>query len=349
MQLFSLTNVNLLLIPLVIIHSRYLESDKNGFTPNDKNYERRATTALQMIADTKDVDLAFHPCIRTVVNKKMSKIGNYFLLLEITYYLVFLFCMGFSFISAAGKEEPMKYDLSSDYVRAVFECIVIVFWVSLVISFILGIITSMTWEYHREMGANRDRDKVKETKIWKVLLRSSRNLASNAYNYYTLLWIICLLIMVPFRVTSSPVQWIFAVSAVTFGFLRLIKIIRLLPGFGTYVHTITLIIYYDVPKFSIVCLTLILVLSECFFISLRVPYRPNMPDNISTTELGEQGITSEIHWTILTFIRILLEAQSILQQNYLSNQLNWLSSTIYLFGLTLLIIILINIFIAQVC
>ena len=279
----------------------------------------------------------------------MSKIGNYFLLLEILYYLAFLFCMGFIFITAAGKPDPKIYNSSFDYIRGVFECIVLVFWISLVVAFVLGIVTRMTWEYHRGVGTTDDKNKVKKPTTTKVLYHSLINLASDAYSYYSLFWIISLFLVALLRAGGSHVQWIFAVCAVTFGFLRLIKIIRLLPGFGTYVHTITLIIYYDVPKFSLVCLTLILVLAECFFISLRVPYGSDRPDNISALELGEEGMTNEIHWTFLLFIRVLLEAQSILEHNYLSNHLNWLSGIIYLFGLMLLIIILINIFIAQVC
>ena len=301
-----------------------------------------------MIADTKDVDFAFHPCIRTLVDKKMSRVGNFFLLLEIIYYLVFLFCMGYSFVAAAEKADPMKYDHISDYVRAVFECIVVLLWVSLVIAYILGIVTSVTWEYHRGIGKKSDKNNVKEITPLKAIVPSFKNTLSDPFSYYTLFWILCLFLVLPLRIASSPVQWIFAVCAVTFGFLRLIKIIRILPGFGTYVHTITLIIYYDVPKFSLVCLTLVLVLSECFFISLRAPYSSNKPDNISATQLGHPGITSAIHWTILSFIRILLEAQSILGDNYLSNHLNWLSSSIYLISLMLLVVILINIFIAQV-
>ena len=295
-----------------------------------------------MIADTKDVELAFHPCIRTIVDKKMSSVGNFFLLLEILYYLVFLFCMGYSFVAAAEKADPMKYDHISDYVRAVFECIVVLLWVSLVIAYILGIVTNLAWEYHKGIEKKEEEQKIN------VLNRTLKNMSSDVYNYYTLFWILCLFLVVPLRIASSPVQWIFAAGAVTFGFLRLIKIIRILPGFGTYVHMITLIIYYDVPKFSLVCLTLVLVLSECFFISLRARYSSNKPDNISATQLGHPGITSDIHWTILSFIRILLEAQSILGDNYLSNHLNWLSSSIYLISLMLLVVILINIFIAQV-
>ena len=278
----------------------------------------------------------------------MSKIGNYFLLLELTYYLAFLFCMGFIFITAAGKPDPKIYNSTFDYIRGVFECVVLVFWVSLVIAFVLGIITRMTWEYHRGVGTTDEKNEVKKPTTIKMLYHSLINLASDAYSYYSLFWIISLFLVALLRAGGSHVQWIFAVCAVTFGFLRLIKIIRLLPGFGTYVHTITLIIYYDVPKFSLVCLALILVLAECFFISLRVPYGSDRPDNISVLEL-EEGVADETHLAVFMFMRVLLEAQSILEGNYLSNNLNWLSSIIYLSGLMLLIIILINIFIAQVC
>ena len=332
----------------MIIHTKYLETDDNGLTPDQKDYDRRATTALQMIANTKDVDLAFHPCIRTIVNKKMSRVGNYFLLMEIVYYLLFLFCMGFAFISAAGKSDPKNYSLPFDHIRAVFECIVIVFWLSLVFAFILGIVTGVTWEFHRGVGKNYGKKKLKKPTTMKVINHSMVGLASNPYNYYSLFWIISLFLVLPLRVTGNPAQWIFAVCAVTFGFLRMIKIIRLLPGFGTYVHTITLIIYYDVPKFSLVCLTLVLMLSEIFFLSLRVPYDSEGQDNISTSDIGEEGLTNQIYWTILMYIRVLLEAQNIMEKNYLSHHLNWLSSIIYLSGLMLFIIILINIFIAQV-
>ena len=296
-----------------------------------------------MIADTKDADLAFHPCVRTVVDKKMSRVGNYFLLLEMTYYLVFLFCMGYSFIAAAEKADPMKYDNTSDIARGIFDCIVIVLWVTLVIAYILGIITNVTWQFHREKG------KSENNKTIRLLDESTlKMLSSDVYNIYTLIWIVCLFLVFPLRLASSPVQWIFAAGAVIFGFLRVIKIIRILPGFGTYVHTITLILYYDVPKFILVCLTLVLIMAECFFISLRAPYSSNKPDNISAMELGELGITSGIHWTILSFIRILFEADSILGNNYLSDHLNWLSSIIYMITLMMLMVIIINIFIAQV-
>ncbi|KAI6650853.1 Vanilloid receptor [Oopsacas minuta] len=331
----------------VIIHSKYLESDRNGFTPDQKEYQHSSITALQMIADTRDIDLAFHPCIRTVVDKKMWKIGNYFLLAEIIYFIFFLICIGFIFISTAVQPNPNIYDEPIDIVRGIVEVIVAILWVTRVFFFVLGIVTGLVWEYHRdtyEQGENHDKTLSKGKLAYNVV----KGLASDPFNYYSVISIVSLFLVMPLRAVDSPAQWIFAVCAVIFSFLGLLKTIRLLPGFGTYVHTITLIMIYDVPKFTIVCITLTLVLSQCFFISLRVPYGSGRPDNMSAGSLGEEGMTSEYHWTFLLFVRLLLEGQSILEHNYLADHLNWMSSVIYMCALLLMIVILLNIFIAQV-
>lgn len=301
-----------------------------------------------MIADTRDIDLAFHPCIRTIVNTKMGKVGNYFLFLEIIFFLIFLICTGFIFITAAVQPNPNIYDEPIDIVRGVFEVIVALLWVIHVLNFTLGIVTGLVWEYRRGTDIHDDYDTRKRVSNAKLVYYSVKGFVIDPFNHYNILFIFSLFMVIPFRLIDSPVQWIFAVLAVNFSFLRLIKIIRLLPGFGTYVHTITLIILYDVPKFTIVCLTFILVVSQCFFISLRVPYGSGRLDNVSAGELGEEGVTSDFYWTFLLFMRLMLEGQSLFEHNYLSDHLNWMSSVIYLCALMLMIVILLNIFIAQV-
>ena len=302
-----------------------------------------------MIADTRDIDLAFHPCIRTVVDTKMRKVGNYFLSLEIIFFVIFLICTGFILITAAVQPNPNEYNEPIDVVRGVFEVIVALLWVIHVLNFTLDIVTGLVWEYHRGTDIHNDYDIRKKESKGKLVYNSVKGFVIDPFNHYNIVFIFSLFMVIPFRLINSPVQWIFAVLAVIFSFLRLIKIIRLLPGFGTYVHTITLIIIYDVPKFTIVCITFVLVLSQCFFISLRVPYGSGRPDNVSAGVLGEDGYTSAYHWTFLLFMRLLLEGQSLFEHNYLSHHLNWMSSVIYLCTLMLMIVILLNIFIAQVC
>ena len=57
---------------------------------------------------------------------------------------------------------------------------------------------------------------------------------------------------------------------------------------------------------------------------------------------------NQFYWTFLLFVRLLLQGENVLDDNYLFNQLNWLDAFIYLTALTLVIVVLLNIFIAQV-
>ena len=278
----------------------------------------------------------------------MQRIGYYLLSLEIAYFLFFLFCLGFIFITAAGSPDPHTYNSTIDYMRGCFEVIAAISWIIYVFAYVLGVVSEVTRVYQKALvTSNCEKKLKKETSINRIFLRTVQSLSRDTYNYFSILFVICLFLVLPLRIIVSPAQWIFAASAVVFGFLRTLKVIRLLPGLGTYVHTITLIMFYDVPKFLVVCFMVIIVFSECFYLSLRAPYG-NSVDSLSTEQLGEEGLFDTYYWTILLFLRMLLQGENILEHNYLSNHLNWLSALIYLSSLMLIILILLNIFIAQV-
>ena len=55
------------------MRSFYLENDSRGSKPTDKEFSYIHGIALQMLAETEDHDLAYHPTVRVIVDKKMGK------------------------------------------------------------------------------------------------------------------------------------------------------------------------------------------------------------------------------------------------------------------------------------
>ena len=94
-----------------------------------------------------------------------------------------------------------------------------------------------------------------------------------------------------------------------------------------------------------------LVASEAFLLALRAPYADGQPrGNITLEQIQDNsdGMFKQFYWTFLLFVRLLLQGENVLDDNYLFSQLNWLDAFIYLTTLTLVIVVLLNIFIAQV-
>ena len=331
-----------------MLSSKYLECNCEGLTPDDSEFSSRCITPLQMIADTCDEDFAFHPPVRVVVDKKMKSLGYYYLFFEMVYLLFYLFSTFFIFTTAASVPNPLLYTMEIDYARAVFEGIVAILWcVSLVIE-IIEVVSDVIRIYYKELGIMKEKQKEIESLIGMVIKGVLRVYFLDIFNYFDVLGIVVLFLVLPFRLVGSPVQWIFATLTILIHFMRFIKVVRLIPGFGTYVHTIGLIVFKDVPKFCVVSFTIILAISESFYIALRVPYKFGMQTNLSAAEIGREGLYDQFHWTLLFMTRVLLQGENILDENYLFNDLNWMNALIYLSAMGLIIVILLNIFIAQV-
>ena len=337
---------------IVIVRSYYLENDARGSKPTDKEFSYIHGIALQMLAETEDHDLAYHPTVRVIVDKKMSKIGNYYLLIEILYFLVFLSSLFFILTSAVTKRNPLNYVDYGDVIRAIFEVLVAIFWIVSLLLEIFEVVGETRHVYQRILANSLDKSSVEiENSLGTIAKEVATLYFREPYNYFDLLGLLLLFLILPLRVANSGFQWVFASLSVIIHFLRFIKVLRLLPGFGTYVHTITLIIIKDVPKFAVVSSMIMLVAAEAFFLALRAPYALDEPPRNSSLEeiiADSEGMFNQFYWTFLVFIRLLLQGENVLDGNYLFDSLNWLDAAIYLTTLTLVIVVLLNIFIAQV-
>ena len=337
---------------LVIVRSFYLENDSHGNTPLDKEFSSIRGVALQMLGETEDHDLAYHPTVRVVVDKKMSRVGNYYLWVEILYFIVFLFCLFYILTTAAVTTHPLIYSTTGDIIRAIFEIVVAVFWVLSVLLEIFEVVGESRQVYQKILVKSAEKNRDVENSIATIAKEVVGIYIKDPYNYFDIIGLLLLFLILPMRLADISFQWVFGALAVVIHFLRFIKVLRLLPGFGTYVHTITLIIIKDVPKFVLVSGTIILVGAEAFFIAIRAPFGPNLPkSNMTILEItGDEGLGqyNELYWAFLLFMRLLLQGENVLDGNFLFNRLNWLDCTIYLVTLTLVIVVLLNIFIAQV-
>ena len=171
---------------------------------------------------------------------------------------------------------------------------------------------------------------------------------SDKSNYLDVLGLLTLFILIILRVTAQPTQWVFATATFLINGLTLFKLIALLPRIGPYTNTIYKILTKDVPLFFSLFLITLLIFTGGFFISLRTPYTQVGFTNASLMQDTERvsGVDNEVSWVFLSGLRVLLEG-NVYEAGYLYRQLNWLAATIYLGFLFLIIVVYLNVFIAQ--
>ena len=171
---------------------------------------------------------------------------------------------------------------------------------------------------------------------------------SDKSNYLDVLGLLTLFILIILRVTAQPTQWVFATITFLINGLRLFKLVALLPRIGPYTNTIYKILIHDVPLFSGLFLITLLIFTGGFFISLRTPYTQVGLTNASLMQDTERvsGVDNEVSWVFLSGLRVLLEG-NVYEAGYLYRQLNWLAAAIYLGFLFLIIVVYLNVFIAQ--
>ena len=354
------------------VHVKYLDLDVDNKLPTCDSYSKSKNYLLQRISEIGDDSLAYHGTVRLVVDQKMIDFGYLILFLRAFSRLFFLSCLAYSLILAAEIPEPLDNYFTDGYhiFRLVCEVFVLLYYlVNLVteageIIRIYLIARSHISDKQKQLLSEAKRNEMvgsveeaRNTYFKKchdylnsfVLIRVFYDYFRDKSNYLDVLGLFTLTVLIFLRVIRQPTQWVFATFAFLFNSLRMFKLIALIPVLGPYTTIIYKVLTQDFPRFIMLLLITLCIFTCTFFISLRVPYTAEGFVNSSRLQvnLREAGVDDRVWWVFLSGIRIVLDGDVYRDSNFLYLRLNWLAVTIYIAFFFLVVVVYLNVFIAQ--
>ncbi|CAH3129417.1 unnamed protein product [Pocillopora meandrina] len=150
------------------------------------------------------------------------------------------------------------------------------------------------------------------------------------YNYFDWLGLILTFLVIPFRFAEVRSQWSVAALGYLFNFLRLFKFSCVTRTTGLYTKTLAKIIYRDMTRFSVVFLIVFIGFCGAMFMALKAT--------------GSQELFTNYAWLMLAAVRALVEQQPA-EEDY--SKFSWLAILILLAYMAMVIVILLNVLIAQ--
>ena len=369
-----------------VVLTKYLDIDTENCTPGDENYASNRTFFLQRLSEMGNEELAYHGTIRLFVDKKMAKFGNLLLGVRLFMYIMFLLALAYSLLQASYVQNHLLITYPIDGVniaRIATDAFVVIFLLANVFTESVEFFRILLLTHNYLRDKRKEQKKVQQrdltvedlsdfvnendynevsnlTENEKLMRKFSSRLNdffiirvitdyfTDKFNILDLLGLLTLVILIVLRATAQPVQWVFATITFFINTLRIFKFIVLIPHLGPYATTIYKILVKDVPLFSSLFLLTLLMFTGSYFISLRTPYTLEGFRNASFTQDTQRtlGVDNNVYWVFLSGLRVLLEG-NVYQDQYLYNQLNWLAAVIYEGFLFMIVVVLLNVFIAQ--
>ncbi|KAK2556750.1 Transient receptor potential cation channel subfamily V member 4, partial [Acropora cervicornis] len=147
------------------------------------------------------------------------------------------------------------------------------------------------------------------------------------YNYFDWLGLILTFLVIPLRFVGVDSQWSVAALGYLFNFLRLFKFSCVTRTTGLYTKTLAKIVYRDISRFCVVFVVIFLGFCGSMYMALK-------------------ATASQKHfsWLMLAGVRALFEQQPV-EEDY--SKFRWLAILILLSYMAMVIVIMLNILIAQ--
>ncbi|XP_046844774.1 transient receptor potential cation channel subfamily V member 2-like isoform X2 [Xenia sp. Carnegie-2017] len=162
------------------------------------------------------------------------------------------------------------------------------------------------------------------------IYREFKSYYKDPYNYFDWIGIILTLLVIPLRYVDVSAQWSFASIGYLFNFLRIFKFSCVTRTTGVYTKTLAKIVYRDISRFIVVFIIVFIGFCGSFFMALTAAHMQDL-----FTDYGQ---------LMLAAVRVLTEQQPI-KENY--GKFNWFIILILLCYMAMVIVILLNILIAQ--
>ncbi|XP_067030169.1 uncharacterized protein [Acropora muricata] len=161
-------------------------------------------------------------------------------------------------------------------------------------------------------------------------LRERQTYIKDPYNYFDWLGLILTILVIPLRIGGVDCQWSVAAVGYLFNFLRLFKFSCIFRITGLYTKTLAKIVYLDITRFCVVFVVIFLGFCGSMYMALKAT--------------ASQKHFSNFGWLMLAAVRALFEQQPV-EEDY--SKFSWLAILILLSYMAMVIVIMLNILIAQ--
>ncbi|KAI6656423.1 hypothetical protein LOD99_1219 [Oopsacas minuta] len=324
------------------LHYGILEADRKGFQPGQANFNRHQKSCLHIIARSGYEEIVYHETVRLLLRYKWKKFGRVRFLVQCLSFLIHMLVMSIAFILAAREDNAKHYFYPSvtgaNIIRLLCEVIYLIF---------------TFWNLASEIF-QMFRHKLKYLQDW--------------YNYLDLLAIVFSLLIIPLRFSQNAqaenAQWLFASIAYLLNVMRGYKFAVVLRTTGAYVEIISSILRYDIVPFSIIFAMFLFAFSGATYLALkfegvvdaaRTPhiYCPsgNSTNSISRTRCQDQTyLLSEWWFVLFNGFRVMVESGSVFDNYYQPCStcgFGWLSLLLHVTFLFFVIVVFLNLIIAQ--
>ena len=308
-------------------HFSVLEADISGRPPDHPNFSMKKGLLFSRIEDNKD--LRAHSLMRVLIHEKWGRYGEKHALFALVIHMTYALLCAFAFISAGVQRvngfsilnetrtygDPTQYIGTLSYFRLVAEVILLI-----------GATLSLISEA--------------------VELRQSgpREYFTEAYNYHQLFTNFALFILIPLRLEGYSIQWVFMAFVYMLIIFRVLKAISILRLTGIYLQILVTIMVRDILRFSIIYSIFLVAFSGGTYLILVGS------ENVSSK--GPTGTdldrTPELHnfpTIVLTLLRIMVQNEN--DGSYFGVGYHWMTVLLRIVYLFVIIIVLLNILIAQ--
>lgn len=326
-----------------VIHYSILDGDTKGRPPNDKRFNKANKSCLHKIAKSSNKEIVYHDVVRLLLRSKWKKFARFHFVLQFVTYLAVMACLTCALVLAAKKTDPRRYDEPVDIFRGICEAISLL-----------------------AIGYNGVAE-VNQMRIHQLYY------LRDYLNYLDAPAVVFTFLIIPFRATGLDFQWVFASLSYLFNGMRSIEYAAVFRSTGAYVQILGKIIVQDMVQFGAIFCVFLLSFSGSFYLALRGEVRPApeglspqlddinstvLSDNASNSTLdGSQPLftsldlqpfeTSEYYKVVFTGIRVMIEGERVIGQYFGPLGFRWLAVIIYCIFLFFVIVILLNLLIAQ--
>ena len=354
--------------------------------PEDPQYNRFEPSFLHKLLYCSDPLVKYHPLVSIVVREKL-RFYRWWYVFTFFLYCIFLVCLFYALIQASYLCDNMllSYNDAFSMGRAFCEVVVVIYALFFIfdesLEFILqwyqthrGMKLIEKAEEEREHGAAGEGKGLLYTfrkifsviKILKAVDRFLFHFFSSLFEYIGALnlidvsALIALIFLIILRLSQVPAQWTFASLTLIFFSLKLFKYTRIYPSLGAYVRTIVHIFIYDITQFGIIIFIFLL----AYFGGIHLAARQNIVEPGTATSLtngqtcsnrsssslfwfdAERTIPYDLRRPLITGIIFLLDGGPGNEETSLLNS-NFLFTLLYLAFAFTIIVVMLNILIAQ--
>ena len=319
-----------------------LEADSKGFQPRQHNFNKHEKSCLHIVSRSGYEEIVYHDTVRLLLRYKWKKFGRVRFLLQCLSYLLHILVMSLAFILAAREDNPKHYFYpqvtASNVIRLLCEIAYIFF---------------TFWNLASE--------------VFQMFRHRLRYLL-DWYNYLDLGALLCSLLIIPLRFSQNPqaenAQWFFASIAYLLNVMRGYKFAVVLRTTGAYVEIIGSILRYDIVPFSIIFMMFLFGFSGATYLALKFegvvdaarsayvscPYG-NSTNSLKPTRCQEQTYQVGEWWFVLfNGLRVMVESGPVFENYYQPCStcgFGWLSLFLHVIFLFFVIVVFLNLIIAQ--